>query len=129
MNRGILLPNSQGLVTTTAVATGDLVHTLSTPSLSGCSAKIVKIMYSNNTGANGTLIFGTQNNAAVPAFVALFPTITCINGFDDYVSERFIPDVIFRADGSAAPAGRSGDIYVVSSVAGILVRITVEELR
>ena len=123
MVKGIVIPNSAGLVTTTAVATGDLVHTLSV----GASAKIRKIMWSNNTGANMTLIFGTNTNAGV--FAPLFPTITAINGFDGELTEDEIPEVIFNVDRTPAPLGATGLIYVLSSAAGALVRIAVEELR
>ena len=121
--RGMYIPNSSGLVTTTAVVTGDLVHTLSV----GASARIRKIMFSNNTGANITLIFGTQQFAAA-VFIASLPTIMCITGFDGELTEDQIPDVIWRIDRTAA-AGSNGNIYVVSSAAGVLVRLTVEEKR
>ena len=123
MVKGIIVPNSAGLVNVTAAAAGDLVHTLS----AGSSAKINKIMYSNNTGATVTLIFGMRTNAA--AFVALFPTITCVNGQHDGWPETMIPDIIYRVDTTAAPAGSDGNIYVLSSAAGVLVRISVEEIR
>lgn len=124
MRKGILIPNTAGLVNTTAAAVGDLVHTLST----GRTAKIAKIMWSNNSGFNGTLIFGTRDNAVpAAAHVPLLPTITCLNGFDGEFRQEEIPDVIFALDRTATPNGRDGNIYVVSSVAGILVRIAVEE--
>lgn len=123
MIQGINIPNSSGLVTTTAVATGDLVHTLST----GASAKIKKIMWSNNTGAPITLIFGTEIYAAA-TFVAYMPTIMCISGFDGELTEDQIPDVIWRIDKTAG-GGSNGNIYVLSSAATCLVRMTVEEVR
>jgi hypothetical protein len=123
MVKGIVIPNSAGLVTTTAVATGDLLHTLSV----GASAKIRKIMWSNLTGGNITLILGTNTNAGV--FVPLFPTIQAVTGFDGVLTEREIPDVIFNVDRTPAPLGLTGAIFVVSSVAGVLMRLSVEEVR
>jgi hypothetical protein len=125
MVRGIIVPNSSGLVTVTAVATGDLVHTLST----GSSAIIRRIFWSNNTGAVVTLIFGTQTNAAIPVFAARYPTISCANGVHDFLTQDQIPEVIFRVDRTATPGGFSGNIYVLSSAAGVIVRIAVEEIR
>jgi hypothetical protein len=124
MEKGIMMQNNAGLVTGTAVATGDLVHTLSL----GRHAYLRKVMWSNNTGGNGTLIFGTQDAQAVPAFVALFPTITCLNGFDGELTEAELPDIKFILNRAALAAGRSGNIYVLTSVAGILVACTIEEI-
>lgn len=118
---GILLANSAGLVTVTAAAAGDLVHTLST----NANAFIRKIFYSNNSGAAITLIFGTRNT--VGAFVPLMPTITCVNGQHDWLEESQIPDILFRVD-TTAP-GAEGNIYVLSSAAGVIVRATIEEMR
>jgi hypothetical protein len=124
--RGILVPNSAGLVTTLAAGTlGALVHTLST----GSSAIVRKIMWSNNTGAAITIILGTQTNATPGVFTALLPTITCVNGQHDFLTEDELPDVIFRPDRTAAPAGFTGNIYVWASAINVFVRATVEEFR
>jgi len=120
---GIRKANNQpvaagGLVTTTAGP--DLCHTLPV----GRTVKIKKIMWSNNTGAAETLIFGTQDNAAV--WVPLFPTIICINTFDGELNEIDLPDIEFANDRTAA-AGTTGNILVQASAVGILIRLEVEE--
>ena len=118
--------NNQGLVITTAGP--DLIHDM--PTANPTTVKVKKIMWSNNTGANGTLIFGTQNNAA--GWVPLFPTITCINGFDGELNEWEVPNVEFVVDARAAALGRTGDIMVQVAPAGaigIIVRLEVEETR
>ena len=127
INRGICIPNSAGLVTSTAVATGDLVHTLSNQGLR-VMAKITKIMW--YSAVNATMIIGTWDNAVpVAAFVALFPTIRCIAGQHDFLTEKQLPDVEFALDNTATPNGRSGNIYVLTSVAGVIVRATIKEIR
>lgn len=119
---GIRKPNNAGvagLVTTTAGP--DLCHTLPV----GRTVKIRKIMWSNNTGAAETLIFGTQDNAA--GWVPLFPTIACINGFDGELNMDELPEVEFVNDRQAAALGLTGNILVQGSAVGILVRLEVEE--
>ena len=69
---GVRKANNQGLVTTTAGP--DLVHDM--PVQDDVTVKIRKIMWSNNTGANETIIFGTQDNVAPAGWVPLFPTIS-----------------------------------------------------
>ena len=124
---GIRKENNAGLVTTTAGP--DLCHTM--PVANPTTVKIRKIMWSNNTGANQTLIFGTQDNLAPAGWVPLLPTITCINGFDGELTEEELPEVEFIIDRRAAVAtpGMTGDIFVQASAAGILVRLEVEEFR
>lgn len=114
-----LMPNNAGLVLTTAG--NDLAHTTST----GRKAIPRKVMWSNNTGAGATFQIGHLNNAGV--FVADFPTITCVNGQHDGLTEADLPDVEFCVDPTLAPAGSAGNIIVVGSVAGLLVRMTLEE--
>ncbi len=123
MRKGVIIPSNAGLVITTAAVTGDLLHTLS----AGRKARIRKVMWYNNTGALATIVLGTTDNAAPAAFVPLFPTIACVNGQHDMLVAAEIPDVIFAVDRRPGATGQTGDIYVVSSVAGILVRLTVEE--
>jgi len=123
---GILKANNAGLVTTTAVAIGDLCHTLPVAAQAR-TAIIRKIMWYNNTGAAATLIFGTRDNVGVGAWVPLFPTINCVNGMDGELMEDELPEIEIVRDTSAGAAGTNGNIYVVSSVALILVRLTVEE--
>lgn len=111
--------NNAGLITTTAGP--DLCHTLPV----GRTVKIKKIMWYNNTGAQETLIFGTQTN--VGGWVPLFPTISCVNTMDGELIEREIPNVEFQFDTTPA-AGTTGNILVQASAVGILVRLEVEEL-
>lgn len=110
-----------GLLTTTAGP--DLLHTLPT----GRTCKIRKIMWYNNTGAQETLILGTEDNVAPAGWVPLFPAISCINGFDGELTEEELPEIEFIADTRAGVAGRTGDIHVQASAVGILVRLEVEE--
>ena len=123
--KGIRKANNQpvaagGLVTTTAGP--DLCHTLPVAR----TVKIRKILWSNNTGALETLIFGTQDNAAV--WVPLFPTIACLNGFDNELLEEDIPEVEFVNDRTPA-AGMTGNILVQASAVGIIIRLEVEEFN
>ncbi|MDD5539116.1 MAG: hypothetical protein PHG61_00285 [Candidatus Marinimicrobia bacterium] len=105
------------------------MHTLalaSTPGTTGArSAVLTKIMAYNNTGANATLQFGTLNRAGAPAFVALLPTLVAINAMDTEWTEAEIPFVEWMSFPQATAAGRTGDIYVLASVAGVLVSIEV----
>jgi len=117
-----------GLVTTTAVGNGNLLHALST----GRSCKITKICAYNNTGANVPLLFGTRDRAVAPALVQLLPDLVAINAFDNEWTEEDLPAVEFAADTSALAAGRLGDIYVVAGtvlapVAGVIIAIEVRE--
>ncbi len=134
--RGVYVANSAGLVTITAAAAGDLVHLISFGASGNIGlstvrvmARIRKILWYNNSGAVITLIFGTRDNAG--AFVALFPPIACVNGLHDGLTEDQIPDVRFQQDVTAGAAGRTGDIYVVSSAAAAIalftLRCTIEE--
>jgi hypothetical protein len=59
----------------------------------------------------------------------LFPTITCINGFDGELTEDEIPDTEFAVDARAGAAGRTGNILVQASGVNVLVRLEVEEIR
>lgn len=124
---GIRKANNIGLVSTTIVATGNVCHTM--PTASPTTVVIRKIMWSNNTGAPVTLIFGTRDNVAPAGWVPLFPTITCINSFDGELTEEEIPEIEFAVDGRAGVAGMTGDIAVLASAAGVLVRLEVEEFR
>ncbi|MFA5377987.1 MAG: hypothetical protein WC455_19710 [Dehalococcoidia bacterium] len=129
MKVGIRKPNSAGLVTTTGGATMDLVHdlVLVAGQPNPRSAVIKKIFAYNNTGGNATIIFGTVDRSAVPLFVAVLPTITLINGFDNELTEEELPNIEFQSNMGLTVAGRSGSIYVLGSVAGLLVTIEVEE--
>lgn len=111
------------LVTTTAVAIGDLLHTCPT----GRSFFVTKLMWYQATGGGVTLQFGSRNNAAVPAFVPYLPTILALNGIDGVLTEEDLPPIEWLVDGAVAPAGRDGNLYVVSSVAGVLVSVEVAE--
>ncbi len=133
---GIRKDGNFGLRTTTAPApphAGDLLHTMPTRAIAGPrTARITKIMAYNNTGANVPLLFGTNDRAAVPAFVQLLPDLVAINGFDNEWTEEEIPAVEWRSDESLLAAGRTGNIHVVAGtvavpVAGVIVSIEVEE--
>ena len=126
----VLKVGNAGLVTTTAG--NDLLHTLplaTTLAITAArSAVITKIMAYNNTGGNVTLQIGTLNRAAAPAFVQLLPTLVAINGFDNEWMETEIPAVEFMSWPQLTAAGRLGDIYVLASVAAVLVLIEVKEI-
>lgn len=116
------------LLTTTATANGDLLHTLPI----GRTCKITKIVAYNNTGANLPLLFGTRDRAVAPALVQLLPDLLAINGFDNEWTEEDLPAIEFAADTTALAAGRLGDIYVVAGtvavpVAGVIIAIEVRE--
>jgi len=120
---GIRMAGNAGLVATTAVGVGDLCHTLS---ISGPrTARLVKIMCYNNTGANATIIFGTLTNAG--AWAPRLPTMMCLNTFDNIWTEFDIPNVEFVSDTQAGALGTTGNIHVVGSVALMLVSIELEE--
>lgn len=123
---GIRKANNQGLVITTAGP--DVCHLM--PAVNPTTVIIRKIMWYNNTGAQETLIFGTQDNA-VPAagWVPLFPTINCVNTMDGELMEWEIPEIEFVVDNRAGVAGQTGDILVQASAVGIEVRLEVEEFR
>jgi hypothetical protein len=118
---GIIKGNNQpvatrGLLTTTAGP--DLLHTIPLRR----TFIIRKVMYYNNTGADVTLILGTQTNAGV--WVPLLPTFRAINGFNDWED---LPDVEFVNDRTAGAGGVTGNALVQASAAGVLVRLLVEE--
>jgi len=118
---GIRKAGNAGLVT--ATGGNDLLHTMP----SGRTGKIVKIMAYNATGANVTLQFGTLDRATPAAFVQLLPTLVAINGFDNVWEEDEIPSVEFASNATTGANGRTGDIYVLASAAGVVVSIEVEE--
>lgn len=133
---GIRKAGNAGLVPTTAPAApapGDLLHTMPTRAIAGPrTARITKIVAYNNTGANVPLLFGTNDRAAVPAFVQLLPDLVAINGFDNEWTEEEIPAVEWMSDETVLAAGRTGNIHVVAGtvlvpVAGVIVSIEVEE--
>lgn len=112
---------TRGLVTTTGLA--DLCHLLPP----GRTAIIRKVHWYNNVGVNVTLAFGTVDNAVPAVPVQLLPDIVAINGLDGWYEETHLPDVEFIPDRAAGALGLAGDIYVVASAAGVLLRLTVEE--
>jgi len=120
MRFGVRKDNNQGLIVTTAGP--DLVHDM--PVLRVTSFVVRKVMWSNNTGANITIIFGTQTNAL--AWVPLFPTILCVNGLDGELDEAMLPAVEFRFDQTAG-AGTTGDLMVQASAINLILRAEVEE--
>ena len=133
---GIRKAGNAGLVTTTAPgapAPGDLCHTMPTRAIAGPrTARVTKIMAYNNTGADVTLLFGTNDRAVVAAFVQLLPDLVAINGMDNEWPEAEIPAVEWVSNEGALAAGLTGNIHVVAGtvavpVAGVLVSIEVEE--
>lgn len=131
IRRGIRLLNSGGLVTTTAGP--DLVHTLSQyttaqGNITLRSAIIRKVLAYSAGGANATLIFGTRDRAAAPAFVALMPALVVINGLDNEWEEDLLPAVEFRTNRALLAAGREGNIWVQASALNITLVIELEEI-
>jgi len=125
----IIKGGNAGLVTTTAG--NDLLHTLplaTFPGVSGARSAVVRqITAYNNTGANVTLRFGTLDRL-VPTFVQTLPTLVAINTLDNAWNEdEDFPFFEFLSYPQLTAAGRTGDIYVVASAAGVLVAITVYE--
>lgn len=130
---GMRKSGNQGLVTTTGggATFEDLVHTLPVDPTTAIrrSAIIRKILLYNNTGANVALLFGTMSNAVVPAFVQVLPTLVALNALDNVWLEAELPEIEFQFNNTAAPNGRSGDIWVQDpSAGGILIQIEVEEI-
>jgi hypothetical protein len=120
MTKGISQAGNAGVVAVTAAAAGDLLHTLST----GRSARLKKIHC--YAPALVTLQLGTRDAAGT--FVPLMPLFTAIAGFDNEWGPDDIPDVEWKVLNAAGAAGRNGNIYVVSSVAGATVQISVVEI-
>jgi hypothetical protein len=130
IRNGIIKPNNSPVATR-----GLVISTLLGPDLCHLrplnrTVRIRKIMWSNNTGFPAFLIFGTVNNVlpvAPATFVPLLPTITAITGFDGELTEAELPNVEFISDRAALAAGMTGDIYLMAGLAGVLVRLEVEE--
>lgn len=114
---------TRGLVTTVLAPAVALCHLLPP----GRTAIIRKVHWYNNVGVNVTLAFGTVDNAVPAAPVQLLTDIVAINGLDGWYEETHLPDVEFIPDRAAGALGLAGDIYVVASAAGVLLRLTVEE--
>ena len=121
--KAIYKQGNAGIVTVTAAALGDLCHTLSLRR----SAIITKILAYNVTGGPVTLQFGTHDRLT-PTFVPLLPLLVCVNGVDNEWNETDLPPVEFVSWPQLTAAGRTGDIYVVSSGAGPTVIIEVKEI-
>lgn len=125
----IIKANNQGLITTTAG--NDLVHVLGTNRSATAGRRsgiITKILAYNNVGANVTLQFGTLDT--VPAFHAYLPTLLALNGLENIWDETMLPPVEFSVLNTVpnvAANNRIGDIYVVSSIAGVLLSIELKE--
>jgi hypothetical protein len=130
LRASIRKPNNAGIVTTTAG--NDLVHTLGT-NRSGVrrTAIIRKIMVWNNTGNAVTLRFGTRDTTApVPLFVQYLPTLKALNNVDNEWEEKDIPALEFSVVNTVPPVAannREGNIYVVASVAGVMLSLEIDE--
>jgi len=130
VRKGIIGPNNspaaaRGLVTSTLLGP-DLCHLHTV----GRTVRIRKILWYNATGAARNLIFGTVTNiipVAPGTFVPLLPPIVAVNGVHDMITEAELPDVEFIPDRTAGAGGLTGDIYLMAGVAGVLVRLEVEE--
>ena len=122
-----------GLVTTIGGGAGfeNPCHVLpiDTVTLTSRSVIIRKIL-AYNPGALTTLIFGTFNRAAVPAFVQILPTLVAIAGLDNEWMEVDLPPAEFQCNYTPnALLGRTGDIWVRDAGAGgVLIQIEVEEI-
>ncbi len=131
----IIKPNNVGTVAGTNIVTttagNDLLHTLPVATVAGVtaarSAVITKIMAYNPNGANVTLAIGTLNRAGAPAFVQLLPTLIAIGVMDNEWEEVNIPAVEFMSWPQLTAAGRTGDIYVLASLAGVLITLELRE--
>jgi hypothetical protein len=117
----VIKGNNAGLVVTTGGATGDLVHTHP----AGKTLIMTKIMWSNHMGVNDVLVFGSRVNAGI--FFPLYPAITCLTGFTGVVSNIELPRIEIAVD-TTALTGLDGNIYVMSTQVGLMVRIEVEEI-
>ena len=127
LRASIRKPNSVGLITPDGL--NQLVHTLAV-NRSGVSrtAIIRKILCYNNTGANITLQFGTQDLVAVPNFVQYLPDLVALNTLDNVWEEVEIPAVEFSILNLEGALGREGNIYLLASAALALVSVEVDEL-
>lgn len=123
---GVRKANNQGLVTTTAPGP-DLCHTM--PTANPTTVKIRKIVWYQNTGVQQTLQFHTMNNVVPAGAVNILPAMNCVNGIDGGRIEEELPEVELAIDRRAGIAGRTGDIWVQGSAAGIQVTLEVEEFR
>ena len=121
---GIRKANNAGLVVTTAGP--DLLHTIPI----GRSFIVRKIMAYNPNAFNIALQFGTLNNAAIPAFVQVFPELVALGApipIDSEWTEFDLPNIEFMLNSLAAPNGRSGDLYVQETLAaGVNIEIICE---
>ena len=119
--------NNAGLVTTTGG--NDLLHTLvlaTAPGTTGARSAVITKIMAYNPGANATLRFGTLDRG-VPTFVQLLPTLVVIGAMDNEWTEFEIPPVEFMSWPQLTAAGRIGDIYVVASIAAIIISLEVKE--
>ena len=126
---GIYKAGNAGLVTATAVATGDLCHTMPTRAVAGPrTAFLTKINCYNALGVNVTLQFGTlDRNPAGAAFVALMPIFLAIAGMDNEWLQTEIPAIEWISNETLTAAGRTGDIRCVTSGA-VTIAIEVYEI-
>ena len=130
LKTGLRKPGNIGVVATTIVANGNLLHTMPTRAIAGPrTARITKIMcyVPPAVGANVTLQFGTRDRTVGAAFVPLLPIFVAINALDNEWLETEIPNIEWISNESAGAAGRTGDIYVLADAATATIQIEVEE--
>ena len=109
-----------GVVVTTGV--GSLLHLVPL----GRSFDITKIMW-YNPGVQAILTFGTLSNAPIPAAVAMLPPQVALAGLGDVLVEEQLLGVEFMLNSLAAPNGWDGNLYVVATIAAILISVEVAE--
>ena len=108
-----------GVVVTTGL--GSLLHLVPL----GRSFYVTKTMW-YNPGVQATLTFGTLANDGVTP-VPMFPTQVALAGLEDGLTEEELLGAEFMLNSLAAPNGWDGNLYVVASIAAILVSVEVAE--
>ena len=108
-----------GMVITTGL--GSLLHQVPL----GRSFYVTKIMW-YNAGVQATLNFGTLSNDGVTP-VPMFPTQIAFAGLTGILVEEELIGAEFMLNSLAAPNGWDGNLYVVASIAAILISVEVAE--
>ena len=113
-----LLPGP-GLVITLGAASADIIHQCPI----GRSFYVTKILWYSAVAA--TLQFETLSNAA--AAVPMFPLQNALAGIPGGLGEDDLANVEFMLNSVVAPNGWDGNLYVTSSVAGVVISCEVAE--